>query len=718
MSFDRPADDRYHGEGGGSPEASFDAFSYLAEDVDAGDDVLAQVGGGVSAQPADAGLPLDAPAPAPAPGTAEDRHPSQTATTEQLADPNARKNLDLDWLDDARGPVRDSIDRSYSDGDAAKKKKSQKTTESARMKREMPAKKRELRKSVAEKLGFSDDKAHRTEIDDSEDYTTGVATIEAENQERLTALDEDVDQNAPVADRKQTVVGIDEKTTTREAGKTLNRTNFMSIMTKLMKHTENGKPESSSATADRVKKHYKGIGPVPGTTTWLAEDARTRYMEARKKFDEENPGYTLPVRGGGFDTRDLHQAKNGIGKFGHILGEAIDFDPEAMPNLRGLEGEEPGLNAFMLRKFGGKGGAEGLSQMSISETAIERVGQHNKTGTLDGKDKDVLKEVTKQYGQISDTSNNFVATSKNKMPALATARETYFELPDKRKALRQLDKDIRAAKSPDEKQKLNDTRAALDRQIRKDDGLVSGTLGKTFKGERAQLAVNEPMEKTIALAKSVTAKNMKGDLKGFGKMSEADVEAYAKAHGMPDKSTFKKSQESQKSQKTPTYRDAIRAEITKQQESARKSSDYHRGEARRSAALIKRLKDPKAVFGQGKKAKGTWTTAPRTEEVSVMQLMERGFVRNDDRDKVKPSTDPRNPTPIWDTKAVEMMARHGWAPGSNFGDTMHFDYIQGYREAVQGGRSDRENQKEKWTPQDDIVPTTPAPATPDPKRAP
>jgi hypothetical protein len=51
-----------------------------------------------------------------------------------------------------------------------------------------------------------------------------------------------------------------------------------------------------------------------------------------------------------------------------------------------------------------------------------------------------------------------------------------------------------------------------------------------------------------------------------------------------------------------------------------------------------------------------------------------------------------------------------WSPtGATYGDTMHFDFIEGY-EAVPGGRSESNMQENKYGPRGDPTPAAPRPA--------
>ena len=63
----------------------------------------------------------------------------------------------------------------------------------------------------------------------------------------------------------------------------------------------------------------------------------------------------------------------------------------------------------------------------------------------------------------------------------------------------------------------------------------------------------------------------------------------------------------------------------------------------------------------------------------------------------------------------EILARHGFAPGSNFGDTMHFDDIRGYSDAVKGGRHGDNINKLKFSPEGEFIPPPKTPKTKPPQ---
>ncbi len=92
------------------------------------------------------------------------------------------------------------------------------------------------------------------------------------------------------------------------------------------------------------------------------------------------------------------------------------------------------------------------------------------------------------------------------------------------------------------------------------------------------------------------------------------------------------------------------------------------------ADLIRKLRDPAQVFGAGELKNGTWQTKRDVSDPSIMQLIEHGFVRNDKA--------PNADGTMFNADTVGMLARFGFAPGSNFGDTQHFDFVEGERAVI------------------------------------
>jgi hypothetical protein len=124
---------------------------------------------------------------------------------------------------------------------------------------------------------------------------------------------------------------------------------------------------------------------------------------------------------------------------------------------------------------------------------------------------------------------------------------------------------------------------------------------------------------------------------------------------------------------------------------------------------VQKLADPRKVFGEGvNQPDGTWETKNVAAEAAVMQFLEHGFVRNDEMPARSPDEIKQNgKKPVFNAEVVTTLARFGWSPGATFGDTMHFDFIEGYTQAVPGGRSAENLNSERFSPEG---PPKPAPS--------
>ncbi len=69
---------------------------------------------------------------------------------------------------------------------------------------------------------------------------------------------------------------------------------------------------------------------------------------------------------------------------------------------------------------------------------------------------------------------------------------------------------------------------------------------------------------------------------------------------------------------------------------------------------------------------------------SVLQYLEVGFVEHDAMPSLPAGT--RMTAQVFNREVMVTLAKYGWSPGSTYGDTMHFDFIEG-SDVVPGGRS-------------------------------
>ena len=88
-----------------------------------------------------------------------------------------------------------------------------------------------------------------------------------------------------------------------------------------------------------------------------------------------------------------------------------------------------------------------------------------------------------------------------------------------------------------------------------------------------------------------------------------------------------------------------------------------------------------------------------------MQVLEHGTVR-DDAMPERPAGGEKKK--VYNGEVIATLARFGWSPGAAFGDTMHFDFIEGYNKAVPGGRSVENEQQTRYSPEGAVHDKTPA----------
>jgi hypothetical protein len=172
----------------------------------------------------------------------------------------------------------------------------------------------------------------------------------------------------------------------------------------------------------------------------------------------------------------------------------------------------------------------------------------------------------------------------------------------------------------------------------------------------------------------------------------------------------------------PAYKDYLSKRLTakhppRDPETDKLAPGWIRNEIAALTKWRERLLDPAFVFGQGKVVPGEagqpkhWATVQQGEKVPLIQLIEHGFVRQDD---LPTRSSSGSKTEVFGVEVVTTLARYGFSPGAAFGDTMHFDFIQGYA-AVPGGRSQDNMQPNKYGPTGDPAPATPRPAQNKPK---
>ncbi|MGN6106644.1 MAG: hypothetical protein ACTHU0_16175 [Kofleriaceae bacterium] len=682
------ADDVTTGMGGGSPEAAWNVMGHWAEPT---------TGLALMEDGPDAGLPTTAPGSgSPAPSV-----PSQDATWEGQKDPKARQNYDLEWMDGLNPEVRRSIHHAH----GANKK--------------LDGQKRALEKKRARAKQSAKTDAARQKID--QDYDAKIVQLDQQ-------IEADLDVDAPVGTPKQSVTTPDTKTAAKKHSQRRTETDFMAWATNVF-----GKgAKDPTEVAERIKKHYLGIKPVPGQDGMLlAEKARDRYLKARQQFEAENPGYTLPSSGSTMSLRKHHQDEQGMGKQGHAIGASIDFDAFHNPNLNPDSPKTNALiNDYMIKKFGKAApGFQPLTRMPTKASDFERIGKHS-NAKLAGKDKNavtpadeaVLSNVEASWNRMAQTSANFqAALPPENLTLLKTARNAHFDLQKKEEALKQVSRQLERARGDKEKEKqLLKEEAQLERDVKALKIQQTQGLRKGFEPWRTTLeqedSIADLTNKTDGAAMQLWASGRKE----LAAMTSQQLADYAARAGLTSEADFNTKQK--RPPKQGAYKKQLVEEIKKKEAELKNEISYRERERKVRDLLLERIGDSKIVFGAGEfqKADKTWKTQKKVSDPSIMQLIEHGFVTNDAMPKVETDQNgaPIDPATkqvgrrkgVMNAKSAAMLARWGFAP-SNFGDNQHFDHVETYRDVREGGYS-LENINTKLSPEQKWTPAQPAPATP------
>jgi hypothetical protein len=96
-----------------------------------------------------------------------------------------------------------------------------------------------------------------------------------------------------------------------------------------------------------------------------------------------------------------------------------------------------------------------------------------------------------------------------------------------------------------------------------------------------------------------------------------------------------------------------------------------------------------------------YSTAYEVTEAPIMQYLEHGSIRNDAMPPVAGAGEKKQG--VFNAEVVAILARHGFSPGSTFGDTMHFDFIEGYNKTVPGGRSQPNMSRDRFGPRGTVT---------------
>lgn len=664
--------------GGGAPDDVLDAFGHYV------DDPLDEKLGVEPTLLADAtrpkrAAPTRAPSPSPAPDPAPAPTPTPKTPWKDVDAPDARKNLELEWMDKLPPHVRDSVDVEFANEGREEKRVAQRVARDPALKKldkERDAELEKLRKELA-KNRVAKPKDHPA-------YQQAAATWRAKRAQKEAELAATERQKATRTTPNQSAV---DKPTTKgvaiDAGKTAARKNFREWNRSVFRGDLNA-----------AKKHYQSIEEVDqGKDMWLAKSAADRYRLARTKFEADHQGFTLPTTTVAQTMRGLHQDRKGIGMLGHALGLSIDLRAYGSPNIQGRKGSEPfRTTAYMLEKFGGDPttGKRGRAQMNLArdnvsgDARIKRLGQDTVANQVDAKDEQTAKDVREQFLEMSETSKRFQkALPEASMDALRAARELYYQQKQDEARIAEL----RNAKNGG----LQDQRelVELGRTVQETEARVKRAMDKAFKPWTDTLETENQDDRISQSFEQDNSKFIADEKKELKALSDAGLDAFAADHELTSRADFKPTK------KVRTYKDALAAEISKRAEAAQKNLKNATGGIEIRDALLAKLGDPSRVFGDiVKKPDGTFGTKDTVRDPSVMQLLERGFV-HDQGQQIATAGAKKE---LLNVDTVETLARFGFAPGATFLDTHHYDFIEGY-DVVPGSRSWENMNEDTYSPE-------------------
>lgn len=657
--------------------------------------------------------------------------PSRTADWPQVSaagnDRDAKQQLDIEWIDQLPDYLRHTIDVAFADNkaDAAVTRKAKSDAKMKQADTAYAKAKAALRRATAERLQV---KPSSPKIDQDPDYVTQerklAATRDQEKAARMAELEQNHDASMPAGQRKQSVTQPPDRTVKRLEGRALARTNFMSWAIHV------------TGSAEAAKRHYSSMREVRGEPgMWLAGEAASRFEAARADFESRHPGYTFPSTDVAQSMRAAHQERNGVGMLGHALGVAFDFWAADNPNLKGASNEPTGLNSYMLGTFGadpttGKKGRTIMDLGKAGDAKIEAAGKHAMAGKRTVDDDAIVNNIRAQFDEIATTSERFKASLAPHLPRLQELRDLYFNQPALKSKVTEIDNKIRildklaTAKLAEEKFAPDEALSKQEQAQQKAERLaaIKQEIGRSLRVERsnakeqfdaseievpqgleevfstwintltAQLAASKANQ-TKLQADANAASDAMATLKRLYKPD--DIDAFATEHGLPPRSG-----------KGYDYKKLLTAELQSKKNKATDAATYAKNESTVYIELIEKLANPKKVFGTGvHDADQHWHTKREASEVSIMQLAEGGFIRNDAMPDLEPGQ--RNNgrrKQVFNAEVAATLARFGWSPGSTFGDTMHFDFVEGYTNAVPGGRSQANLKRTRFSPEGDYTP--------------
>jgi hypothetical protein len=654
----------------------------------------------IQRQPADQGW--HAPTAAHDPNAPATRNATAKDVLAAAYDKQAQERLDIAWIEDLPARVKTSIDGGFAENvaQAAFKRTLAADPGLKQIDRQRDLAEKALRAEAVKRLAATDPTIRHKQgaaldktLAKDPTFTTQDANLRAAHQLAVWLREAQLgivsDQPRAAAKRAESVAALPPGTKTRRLEEVaFQRTNFMSWAIDIL------------GSAAAVKEHFQHIRKVsdsnkdPSGGMFLLDNAAKRFEDARSDFEAAHPGYTFPVTSVAFDLRGHHQSRAGIGMQGHALGMA--FDLWALENPNQKISDAPGDNyGYLLRRFGGSAGGEGRNVMTLGnqgEAIIAQLGQSTAQHRVTPQGTAMVETIRTQFDEMVATSKRFQAAMAGQLPLLSEARDLYFSaLEAEKNPVTSTDSPTPAQRRAEVGEKLSEAFAEWIKVI--DMALDDANARKaTSDSEIAAIAQARQDLDAIAADRPDTVDALS---------AYADQHELAKPVHAASAKAYKAFLKDRLAKKYPPRVDTDKL-----------SPKYIQNEI---AALTKwrgRLLDPAFVFGKGEVVSGGadedkhWATVRQVTMVPLMQLIEFGFVRQDD---LPARSSSGSKTQVFGVEVVTTLARFGFSPGATYGDTMHFDFIEGYAH-VPGGRSMSNMQMNKYGPTGDPATAAPRPA--------
>jgi hypothetical protein len=334
---------------------------------------------------------------------------------------------------------------------------------------------------------------------------------------------------------------------------------------------------------------------------------------------------------------------------------------------------------------------------------------------------------------MSTTSERLKASMAGGMVRLQAARDLYFdeaglrvELAKARVDLAHADAvankrltgqkfDNASAKSAAIAQVKQDLGAAVDEKkeaLKQSEVAVKQALDTAFAAWTASVQADIDKDQALLDQSAASRNAMTADEQALaaidvnGEDAKTQLNQFAADHALTTLDKMKRAPKDAKAYKQALVSELKARDAKETKKIASHDSDAH-ADIKELQFYQKKLMDPAFVFGSGDKhADGHWGSTYDVSKVPLMQLLEHGTVRDDPM----PEPDTSGPRKgVYNGEVVATLAKFGWAPGANYGDTMHFDFIEGFNKAVPGGRGAQNMKRTRYSPEGDMPPPAPAP---------